>query len=178
MRSTCSAAPTAGGSSCWPARATTAPTAGPPPAGCDRRGVRVEEIDADGRPRRPAAGRPRDRRRLRHRVPRRAPGAPTRRRAGAGRRHPERDRRPHRRGARPGARRRPHGHLRRAEARPGARAGASRAGAVVVADIGLDVGDARARRGRGADVAGWLPPRAATPTSGRPRAGRSPAPPA
>jgi NAD(P)H-hydrate epimerase len=40
--------------------------------------------------------------------------------------------------------------------------GRSRAGAVVVADIGLDVGEAPAALVEAADVAGWLPRRAAT----------------
>ena len=46
----CSAAPTAAGSSWSPARATTAPTGGPPASVLGRRGVRVEVIPAASRP--------------------------------------------------------------------------------------------------------------------------------
>ena len=74
--STCSAARTAVASSSSRARATTATTGGRPRAAPARRGVRVRVVDAaDALPRR-ARLRSRDRRRLRHRLPRATYDAP------------------------------------------------------------------------------------------------------
>ena len=122
-RSTCSAAPTAAGSWCSPARATTATTGATRPAACGPRGVRVTVIDAADGARAAARRRPRDRRGLRHRVPGRVPAAGRAAgRAGAGGRHPVRGRRPHRRGAAASVLRgRSHRHLRRPQAGPAAR---------------------------------------------------------
>ena len=130
-----------------------------------RRGVRVIEIDAEAAPGDAPDGRPRHRRRLRHRLPRRPRGA---RPAGApvlavdipsgidGTTGEEHGR---------ALTARAHGDVRGAEARVCVlEPGRSRAGRVVVADIGLDVGEPAAglveaaRRGRVA--AGTAPPTA------------------
>ena len=88
------------------------------------RGVRVEVLDAaaaDGHARAPM--RSRDRRGLRHRLPRRLRRARSRWRAGARGRHPVGRQRAHRRGLRRGGPGRRDGHVRGAQARPGAVAG-------------------------------------------------------
>ena len=141
--------PTADGWWWSPARATTGPTAGWRPAPGPARGAgwRWSRPGAPGRPR---TVRPGDRRRLRHRVPGRLPGPGG---AGRGRRcWPSTSPRgcDGDTGAAVGRARggRPHGHLRRAQARaaPGRRRRPGRR--VEVADIGLPAGDRADRPGR------------------------------
>ena len=132
-------------------------------AGCEARGVRCRVLDAADAPAVLPRRGPGDRRGVRHRVPghvrRRPPwpdpatpvlavdipsGVDGLTGVASGRPLP----------------RRPHGHLRRAQARPAARRRARRWPATVeVADIGLDASSARAHRVEPADVAGWLPDR-------------------
>ena len=147
-----------------------------------RRGVRVVEIDAADAASDLPAARPADRRRLRHRVPRRVrarAGPPGH--AGARGRHPVRRRRPHRAGRRrdrspptapsPSPRSSPASLL---------GDGPELAGEVTVADIGLDTstGDAPTSSSRPTSPR-WLPDAAARDaTSGRPPCGSSPARPA
>ena len=115
--------------------------------------------------------RPRDRRRLRHRLPRRAR---TRRTSAARPCWPSTSRAASTASpARSGGRALPADRtVTFAALKPGLllEPGRSLAGDVVVADIGLDVGARRGRRRRGADVRGLAARRGPpTPTSGRPR---------
>ena len=139
------------------ARATTVTTVarGPTAAGPGRAGARGRR---HRRPRRPAPRRPGDRRRLRHGVPGRLRAARPGGCAGAGRRHPQRRRRPDR----PGRRRRrpgpPHGDVR------GPQAGAAVAPGQLARGRGA-AGRHRPRRLRARpgscveDVAAWCPNR-------------------
>ena len=108
----------------------------------------------------PRRARPGDRRRLRHRVPGRVPGARPPGRPRPGGRHPVGHRRAHRRGRAGRGAGRPHRHLRRPQARAAARRpGGGRAGRVDVVDIGLDVSGATIRLVEAADVDRWVPRR-------------------
>ena len=149
--------------------------------GCAARGVRVDRLDAaDARRAALPRVRPGDRRRLRHRLPGHRSSAPAvaAGHAGAGGRHPVRRRRPHRRGGRGRVLRgRPHGDLRRRSSPACCSSPARRcAGAIEVADIGLDVSAAPGPPGDRGDV-GALAARAArpTPTSGSAPCGSWPA---
>ncbi len=125
-----------------------------------RRGVAVVELDAADCPGVAPSLRPRDRRRLRHRLPGLVEGALGRRCAGARGRHPEWGGWAHRRRRRRRAARRAHGHVRRAQA--GLAPGSGR-----VVRRSRERRRHRARRRRRArahlvergDVAAWLPAR-------------------
>ena len=123
------------------------------------RGVAVRVYDAARRAGRSAGVRSRDRRRLRHRLPRCVDAPGRRTRAGARGRRPDRARRRHGRRPRQRPARRSHGDVRRRQARTlhRRRSGCGR-GESTVADIGLPVAASmwvvEAR-----DVAAWLPRR-------------------
>ena len=149
------------------ARATTGPTAAPPPGSSSWRAMR----GARSRHRR-AAGRGRSRHRccLRHgpqsalRLPAVPEGVRPRRR------HPVRGRRSHRArlGSPPAADR----TVTFAALKPGLllEPGRELSGEVVVADIGLDTGDATIDLVEGSDVADWRPPAATVPSGTTPSA--------
>ena len=160
---------TAAASSCSPARATTAPTGASPPSGCASVARAVRVYDAARLPHDRAGMRSRDRRRVRHRLPRHVDAARRRACAGARGRRPDRTRRRHRRRSAVGAARRSHGDVRRRQARtlprrrPGCRRGARRSPTSDSADAAMG--------GRRGDRRGRL---AAAPRAARPQMARMP----